>query len=181
MNWPPDNCEVPTTRRGKFPGLQAGDAAVLRHALDNGTIRPDRMWLNVPVGNPPHWSLDPRLAPFAYRLRTIYQRRIDLVIQQDDQLTAIELKPLGSPTALGQALVYRELANLDAGDAVDVSAAILCDVLQPDIAPIARQAGVRILETTSPPARAHAHAPPVPQRPESENGLARPGTPAQRR
>ena len=148
MNWPPDQCEVPVGRRGKFPGLQNGDADVLRRALDKGVISPDRMWLNVPVGDVPGWANDPRFEPFAYRLRTIYQRRIDLVIQTGDELLAIEIKPLGGPTAVGQALLYRDLADIAVGDAQDVSGAILCDAMQPDVATIARKGGIRIIETS---------------------------------
>lgn len=150
MNWPPDQHEVPVKRRHSFPGLQAGDAEVLRHALESERLRPERMWLNVPVGDPPPWTMDPRFAPFAQRMAQLYQRRIDLVVQQGSALRIIELKPLGSPTAVGQALLYRHLAEHTPELLGEPSACILCDVLQPDIRTLTRAYGIHCCELSVP-------------------------------
>lgn len=144
--WPPDSAEIPVTRRGKFPGLQPPDADVLRRALDAGVIAPDKMWLNVPVGPVPDWARDGALAPFAARMQQIYQRRIDLVIQTGDRLEVVEIKPLGSPTALGQAILYRDLAQAEPDRPGEITASILCDCIQPDCSRVCRQAGIRCRE-----------------------------------
>lgn len=150
MNWPPDTHEIPVKRRHSFPGLGAGDAQVLRHALESGRLKPERMWLNVPVGDPPAWTLDPRFAPYARRMASIYQRRIDAVVQHGNALRIIELKPLGSPTAVGQALLYRLLAENTPELIGEPSACILCDALQPNIRSLTRAYGIHACELSIP-------------------------------
>lgn len=168
--WPPPATEVPVSRRGKFPGLQQPDANVLRDALTRGLIQPERMWLNVPVGDLPPWSEQPDLAPFAYRLRTIYQRRVDLVALTGQDLAITEIKPLASPTAIGQALLYLELVKRRSDVLGEPHAAILCQALQPDVGPLIRKLGIRCTQTSPLP-------PPSPTPPEpaaSNSQLARP-------
>lgn len=60
-------------------------------------------------------------------------KRIDAVGINKDGITVIEVKPRGGASALGQALVYRDLYILKMKPAQPVAALVLCNYVDEDV------------------------------------------------
>lgn len=128
------------------PGLGEKDRAILEAMLENGFIRPERMWFNLPVGN-----LDRTLqAQLPENLRDWYERtyskRPDVIYEQGGALFAAEVKPYASYNALGQALLYQFHASLKTDPARPVQPIILTDLPDPDLVPVAAIHAVEIVQ-----------------------------------
>lgn len=142
--WPPESCACPAVRRHSFPGVSRDDRRVLRLAIVQGVIRPERWWFNVPCCEPPEWVWDPDHAPFHPGLAALYPRRIDLVSQRGASWWVVELKPLASPTAIGQALMYHQLACECCSLEIELKPVVICQACPPEIRAVAEAHGVRI-------------------------------------
>lgn len=71
-------------------------------------------------------------------------KRIDVLIEGEDEDWIVEIKPRAGMVALGQLLTYRYLFTLEAKAGRRVLATCLCAEVDPDVLPIFRQRGIAL-------------------------------------
>lgn len=91
-------------------------------------------------------SPDKRPDPWDRWWATVRALRPDLVAADGERTLYIEVKPSLTPAALGQALLYREIARLQAPDPEAVHAAIIYQAGHPDIERIADALGILLIQ-----------------------------------
>jgi hypothetical protein len=74
--------------------------------------------------------------------RNLLRKRVDVVLSKPGHDLVCEVKPIGGMSALGQALVYRDLIRTQEGAAERISAAVVCGVADLDCVPTYQQHGV---------------------------------------
>lgn len=70
------------------------------------------------------------------------EKRVDAIGFNADGITIIEVKPRGGPSALGQALVYRDLYREKFRPAQTLSALVVCSYIDDDVRLSALRLGV---------------------------------------
>lgn len=137
---------IPIERRGHYPGLGRADTAILdlhmRHCPPSFTA----WYFDIPLG-----PLESQLvnAPWVTRypawLRN-YSHRADLVWTMNGEITVCEIKPLAGPSALGQAIVYAHLWDLEYPDAAPARPCVMTDHTWPWMRQLCERLAIRLLE-----------------------------------
>lgn len=79
--------------------------------------------------------------------RNLLRKRVDVVLSRPGLDLVLEVKPIGGMSALGQALVYRDLIRSQEGAAGKISAAVVCGVADLDCLPTYAAHGVGLWES----------------------------------
>ncbi len=115
----------------KCRGLGPEDRDLLAGHIAQGDLPPGRLWVDCHVGPVPH--VDPKLNPELAKLLPNYQRRIDLIIDDDKTAWICELKPAASFVAFGQSLYYATLVRRYLHPPHDALPLIITDAIDPDL------------------------------------------------
>lgn len=114
------------------PNLTPLDLEVWRRFLLLRPLMFERFEFQVPVGTPQSLPLSASDAD-----RRVWDKltskRIDAVGVNGDGFTVIEVKPRGGASALGQALVYRDLFVQKRKPVQPVAALVLCNYVDDDV------------------------------------------------
>jgi hypothetical protein len=78
--------------------------------------------------------------------RNLLRKRVDVVLSRPGLDLVLEVKPIGGMSALGQALVYRDLIRSNEGAAERISAAVVCGVADLDCVATYQDHGVGLWE-----------------------------------
>lgn len=128
-----------------FPHMGPLDARVWRLALSSGLVKADKFEYDVRLGGAgAHLVEDAH--PHKGMWLTLLRKRVDVIAWTGDQATVIEVKPVGSFAALGQALAYAWLYKKEQRPKLPPIAAVCCAVVDPDLRPIFAAFGVQVLE-----------------------------------
>ena len=132
-NWPECHECCEPGRPPNHCGLGQADRLILTAHLEAETIRPEKLWYNTLVGEPPTW-IDG--IPDGTRRNWVvatYCKRPDVVWLQDRLIYVAEIKPYASYIAFGQATQYARLARRLAANPNAIRAAIVTDQPDPDL------------------------------------------------
>ncbi len=138
MPWPEPQDAIPLDSIPPKDGLGPKDRTILDHFIRLGLIPGLRVWINQVVGNLPDWHVnitDPVRHEWVVRT---YSKRPDLVIDSGQNLWIVEIKPYASYVALGQSLMYAELASLKPEPIHEPIPVILTDIADRDLVTAAR-------------------------------------------
>lgn len=78
--------------------------------------------------------------------RELLAKRVDAVGRQGNVVWVVEVKPVGSMSALGQALTYGWLVGCGVREGVEVVPAIVCRRADPDVVGVCGRVGVVVWE-----------------------------------
>jgi len=119
------------------------------------TERPDffkEVWYDMHVGVPvvppegsPLWMWDVANA--------VTRKRIDVIGRRENRLYVVEVKTVLNMKALGQAVTYHDLFIRDYETKLEVVPAVICEMSDTDLVPIAAKLGVVVLCNTTPLSR----------------------------
>lgn len=136
MPWPDPQTASTDPTPPLHCGLGHSDRLIWIAAVDDGIIKPSRVWWNQTCGTPPDWVaeiLDPRKRAW---VTDNYCKRPDVMAEIGETLFAVEIKPFASYVALGQAVMYATLATLRTDPHRYVRPLIVTDEADPDILPV---------------------------------------------
>jgi hypothetical protein len=85
--------------------------------------------------------------PWSRWWATVRALRPDIIATRADTTVLIEVKPSLTPQALGQALLYREIARLQTDKPDKIHAAIIYQAGHPDIERIADALGIELIQS----------------------------------
>lgn len=123
-------------------GLGEKDRRILEAMIENGFVRPQKMWFNQVVGNFDTLvrdSLPPNLREW---FELTYSKRPDIILEEAGLLFVVEVKPYAGYVALGQSLMYLYHARLKLDPVRPLTALVLTDIPDPDFVPVAASQGV---------------------------------------
>ena len=140
----------PPEIRPTYPHLLPEDAALWTYWLQTNATRLQRVWYDVHVGTavPIAATAPPWLRSVA---DAVTRKRIDVVAEAPDALWVVELKPIASYTALGQAIAYARLVAAEYTPALPILPTVICAETDPDLMPDYRRLGVHIEVAGHPP------------------------------
>jgi hypothetical protein len=102
------------------------------------------VWYDMHVGVPvippegsPLWMWDVADA--------VTRKRIDVIGRRENQLYVIEIKTVLNMKALGQAVTYQDLFKRDYETNLEVVPAVICELSDVDLEPVAKKLGVLVL------------------------------------
>jgi len=127
-----------------YPHMLTEDSAVWTKFLQNLDVEILEVWYDVHVGSGvllPVGSddLDKRIA------QGVTRKRIDVVCRLESAVWVVELKPIGSMTALGQALAYRGLFVREYETIRNTLPIVICGEVDPDLIDDYDEAGVGLI------------------------------------
>lgn len=127
-----------------YPHMLTEDSEIWSRYLTQQVLPILEVWYDVHVGSgvllPVGSSdLDKRIA------QGVTRKRIDVVCRLESALWVVELKPVGSMTALGQALAYRGLFVREYEAPRDTLAIVICGEVDPDLIDDYDEAGVGLI------------------------------------
>lgn len=116
----------------KYPHLLTEDALVWDRYLGTHNLTEARFYYDVRVGigRPVGEEYPDNIRKMATDLS---QRRIDVLIEQPDLFTIIEITTTASLKAIGQLAVYRHLFMLDRQPTKPVKTILVCSSMDPDL------------------------------------------------
>lgn len=140
---------LPVTHRGSFPGMAKHDAVIWHRFLDAYADAFDSFAYNVALGGP---VIAPEHGEEAARLQWQYANalKVDAVGFRPAEAWIIEVKPSAGVSAIGAALCYAELAQVDRFTDLALTPVVVTDQASPDIKLCARELGVVIFELPAP-------------------------------
>jgi len=140
---------LPTDHRGHIPNMAKHDRLIWLRFLDNYADAFESFAYNVALGGP---SLPPEQGTEQARLQWQYANslKVDAVGFRQDDTWIIEVKPSAGVSAIGAALCYAELAQVDRFTDRNLVAVVVTDQATPDIRFCAEQLGVVIFELPEP-------------------------------
>ena len=139
-------------RRSKVParlkqwrGLSGEDALVWERFLQTYDTSRMKVEYNVRLGSPAQNIIEdnPALAEMWTELR---QKRVDAVVEWEEEIWIVELKPRGSLSALGQALAYKLLYEEQEKPTKPVEPVVICAWLDDDLRRVMGELGVNVFE-----------------------------------
>jgi hypothetical protein len=116
---------------GVEPNVRTKDAEVWTKFLEDRPFDIEKVWYNLRVGKVyqvPKQD-DPSMERFA---QSTYRKKIDVVFSTPGRFYVAELKPFGSFTAIGQAMLYARLFVDEFDDPGLVFPTIICNNADPD-------------------------------------------------
>lgn len=127
-----------------YPHMLAEDTEVWTKYLMDPVIPILEVWYDVHVGHGVllpmgHDDLDKRIA------QGVTRKRIDVVCRHSNSIWVVEIKPLGSMTALGQALAYCGLFVREYSTGGPVLPVVVCDQVDEDLVDDYDAAGVGLI------------------------------------
>lgn len=135
---------VPVKAAATYPHMSVRDTLVWRAYIAQGDQPFDEVWYDVHVGTPmrlPAGGTD--------YLRTVAdavsRKRIDLVGRVKGVYFVIELKPVLSVKAIGQAIVYLDLFRLEFPWIQATESLVICSKVEVDVAATARDSGIAVV------------------------------------
>jgi hypothetical protein len=117
--------------------MAPGDVRVWREALRLGLVKADRFEYDVRLGGAGA-DLVEREHPHLRMWETLLKKRVDVVAWSGSHATIIEVKPVASFSALGQAVGYRFLWGRERAGRGGFRVAVVCAIVDPDLAPVFR-------------------------------------------
>ena len=151
MSTPLGPPQIPTLQTS-YPHLLAEDTIVWTRWLRTNIHRIQAVWYDVHVGLPV--TLLPGLHPSMLAdTQAISRKRIDVVARAGPEIWVIEVKPYGTYTALGQALVYSRLFTIEYNPGQPTIPMVICCAMDPDLVADCQRLGVRYEEVGYPPYR----------------------------
>lgn len=116
----------------KYPHLLSEDAAVWDRYLDHNNYPEARFYydVRVGVGRPVGEEYPANIRKMATDLS---QRRIDVLIEQPELYTIVEITTTASLKAIGQLAVYRHLFMLDRQPTKPIKTILVCSSMDPDL------------------------------------------------
>lgn len=142
----------PIEYRGHFPNMSKHDRQIWGRFLDNYGVAFDHFAYNVALGGP---VLGPEFGPEQARQQWRYANalKVDAIGFRSTEVWIIEVKPSANVSAIGAALCYAELAQVDKFTDLPLTPVVATDQASPDIKYCAEQLGVLVFELPEPPAR----------------------------
>jgi len=80
----------------------------------------------------------------------VTRKRIDVIGRRENQLYVVEIKTMLNMKALGQAVTYHDLFERDYETDLEVIPAVICEMSDVDLEPVAQKLGVLVLVNTAP-------------------------------
>jgi len=141
---------VPATSRGVFPHMAKRDAAIWSRFLDTYADMFDHFAYDVALGGQ---VVNEAAGDEATRKAWQYSTalKVDVVGFREDATWIIEVKPSAGVSAIGAALAYAELGEIDKFSEQPLLPVIVSDRITPDIRFCAGQLGVLVFELPEPP------------------------------
>jgi hypothetical protein len=135
----------PLVKSGHYPHFSKHDGEVWERFLDQFSASFERVVYDVALGGVAFEGGDPddRTAR-AWRYATAM--KVDAVLIGDGRAWAVEVRPYARAGALGNALCYAEMLEMDNPTGLDVVAAVVSDEVSPDVRWCADRLGVHLFE-----------------------------------
>lgn len=132
------------TRRVPFPHMGPADTRVWRLALSEGLL-PETEWTyDVRLGGAGAIVI-PDEHTHKAMWETLLRKRVDAYSVVAGRPWLVEVKPIGSFAALGQALGYCDLWEREHGKRPQPLPVVVCAVIDRDLAPTFERYGVRVI------------------------------------
>ena len=128
----------------RFPHMLLEDSAVWRHYLDISTDLPELVWYDVHVGT----AVEPLPGSPEWLKKVadgVSRKRIDVVAKFIDHYKVIEIKPVGSMTAIGQVVTYRRLLSVEYPNLGPFVGCILCETIDQDLLRVAADYDIEVI------------------------------------
>jgi len=127
-----------------YPHMLAEDRDIWSKFLQTNEYQIDRVWYDVHCGL--GLPVPQGATAMEYKIaQGVTRKRIDVVCSVKNEIWVVEIKPYANMKALGQIVTYKKLfieEYIVMGKIVPV---ILCWTIDPDIVPIIKGFGVRVL------------------------------------
>lgn len=130
-------------RRYKYPHMSPADTTIWEKFMDSFPTRYNSVDYDFALGGTPLSSEQIETISDANMLR-LWQKRIDVISEQEGETHIIEVKPNAGPGALGQVLSYKELYKQYVNPEKKCRAILITDRQQPDMAMLAANMGVEL-------------------------------------
>lgn len=139
----------PLALDGDYPHMTKHDVQVWERFLRQHAAAFEAVAYDVALGGilPPDRGADD---PHALMWRYSTAVRVDAVLVARDSVWVVEVKPRGSPSAIGQALCGATLWEADDPVGLDVVPAVVCATASADVRYCAEQLGVVLVEVGLP-------------------------------
>lgn len=128
----------------KYPHMMPQDSRIWTKYLLSNHLRSNEVWYDLHVGNAvvlPEGSS----AAMQRVSEGVTRKRIDVVARIGAGFWVIEIKPIGTMAALGQAVTYRNIFAAEYAGAAESVAVVLCALIEEDIIETADDLGVLVL------------------------------------
>ena len=127
-----------------YPHMLSNDVAVWTRFLESGVLKPEVVWYDFHVGD--SVELPDGVPPMEVRIaQGLTRKRIDAVCLRTGNYWAVEVRPVCSMSAVGNAVFYARLlaqeVELDGG----VFPVVVCDRVDHDVARFLDELGVMVL------------------------------------
>jgi len=125
--------------------MRAEDRAIWERFVVKNPDFFERVEYDVHVGSKPEQN-ETRVPPFGGDFGNIYQKKIDVVADKNDEKWIVELKPRAGAGALGQVLGYRALYLRDISASDPIVCLVITDVITADMPELAKELGVELMQ-----------------------------------
>jgi hypothetical protein len=126
---------------GRYPHLGPDDVGVWDMFMSLALVSPAQCVYDVRLGGAMVWTGVEGSAE--HRLWAgLVKKRVDVVVSLESAKLVVEVKPVGSMSALGQAVCYRSLARREWKTTGDVLSAVVCSVMDVDLIDVCAEVGV---------------------------------------
>lgn len=128
----------------KYPHMMPQDSRIWTRYLLSNHMRSNEVWYDLHVGNAV--VLPEGSSEAMQRVSDgVTRKRIDVVARIGGGFWVIEIKPIGTMAALGQAVTYRNLFAKEYAGAAESVPVVLCALIEEDIIETADDLGVLVL------------------------------------
>lgn len=127
-----------------YPHMMNEDREIWTKFLEQGYFEIEKVWYDVHCGL--GLPVPGGIGSVEYKIsQGVTRKRIDVVCTVKDEIWIVEIKPHANMKSLGQIITYQKLFQEEYKTKLKVVPVILCWTMDPDIAPILSNIGVRIL------------------------------------
>jgi len=128
-----------------YPHMMAEDRDIWTKFLELGEFEIGKVWYDVHCGL--GLPVPGGAGSTEYKIsQGVTRKRIDVVCQVNDEIWIVEIKPHTNMKALGQIITYKKLFEEEYSVTYRIIPVILCWTIDPDIVPILKEFGIRVLQ-----------------------------------
>lgn len=124
------------------------DAVVWRAFLECGVVQFLSLEYDARVGGA-HCKTCPESEPLHPMWSTLLYKRVDVIAETADSIWCVEVKPLASMSALGQALAYTSMLRKQRAMEKPARPVVVCSRVDEDVAPVFIEFGVSVVVVAS--------------------------------
>lgn len=128
-----------------YPHMMAEDRDIWTKFLQTAEFEVEKVWYDVHCGLGLPVPGGPDSAQYKIS-QGVTRKRIDVICTVKDEIWIVEIKPHVNMKALGQIITYKKLFQEEYSTTYKIIPVILCWTLDPDIVPILKDFGIRVLQ-----------------------------------